>query len=286
VRGFLLPLALLALAGSALTATDAPPRGEVMLTAVGRSLGGLRVLLEDVLFLRAESLRADGRVEAVSSLYESVRALDPDDVHAIDFLASVYAFDLLPDAPDAEARFGWWRAARALLRQGLARRPGDPLLLISESDLLLRVGTDDPPLQALIAREVPDPEVEGLVLLMQAARASAYVGRRGRSHLMALSLAIPVVAAHRLDADPATAERLLAMGDELLRIRRPALEALVVPWEEGGELRMDVALEAGLQAVRAWRDHPDPAARKALLATLRAKVPGLPVADVLERGAR
>lgn len=254
--------AALAIAGLVLLAlavgwTSARPEVDAgLLTALGRSMGGLRVLLVDVLFLRAERLRREGRVEEVPALYEAVRDLDPGNTVAVDHLAAVYAYDLLAEAPDLEARTFWWRRAWDLVESALEDHPDDASLFMRASDLLLEVTADDPGLEAWVASQVDDPRRLGLERLLAAARLTPSLPRRGRTHLMRLALIVPLEAGLRL-LDGREAAPILALGDEALAARSQALAMVHPPVGEknaatgaGREVPLDEVLRQGLRAVR------------------------------------
>jgi hypothetical protein len=244
---------LTALALSLLLASPPPANEDAgALEAVGRSLGGLRVLVTDVLFLRAERLREEGRVEEVPSLYETVLDLDPDHADAADFLAAVVGFDLVADAPDAASRRQRWERAWDLLTRARARHPHDPALEVRAADLLLEVPSHHADLASFVEERVGDRKLEGLRLLLDAARETPTLARRGRYHLLVLSEVIPALALDRLARDEA--EPLLAMGDELLALRGDVLaEMSWLGTTEDGEplaVPLDHVLRLGLGAVR------------------------------------
>src|SRR5204863_3640373 len=65
-------VAVAALCAAAALAAASPPAP----SSAGASLGGARVVLVDALFLRAEALRKEGRVDDVPAIYR--RILEPD----------------------------------------------------------------------------------------------------------------------------------------------------------------------------------------------------------------
>jgi hypothetical protein len=271
-----------------------PPRAEAgLLGALGRSLGGARVALLDVLFLRAEALRARGEVEEVPGLYRAVLELDPGNVQAIGFLADVYAFDLLPEAPDATARLAWWRRAWETVEAALADHPHDPTLLLRSSDLLFLAPALHPELLDGIERIVPDADLVNARRLAEAARLRADLPRRGRTHLVRLALALPMAAAVRLRDGREGVAEILALGGGVLDLRRADLaEVLAPPLEDGREDprgTLDRVLAAGLDAVGAVRERllagDRSGAREAADALERA-VPGDALAGVLRAAAR
>ncbi|MHC5009566.1 MAG: hypothetical protein ACYTG6_01305 [Planctomycetota bacterium] len=286
---FLLPAAL-CLAAALWLAPPAPSADAGALSAVGRSLGGARVALVDLLFLRAESLRRDGRVEEVPALYEAVLELDPENTAAVDFLAATYAYDLLPHGPDVEARYGWWQEAWRLVERGLERAPDDAALLLRSSDLLLDVLARHPGVEARARIDHGEVDRLGLERLMAAARITESLPRRGRLHLTRLAFGVPLAAAVRLPEDDAGVSSILAMGRELLALRRDALADMRytlegdAPGEEG--IALDAFFARSLDVVGAVRDAlraGDRGAARDALRAFRRDVPDTALAGVLEQ---
>jgi hypothetical protein len=278
---------LLALA-VALAPTPRAREGGGALGALGASMGGFRVAFVDLLFLRAERLLREGRVEEVPPLYEAIRELDPENAAAADHLAAVYAYDLLGEAPDTVGRLYWWVRAWDLVQEALEIHPEDASLLMRSSDLLLEIAPRDPDLEALVALRVPDPRRRGFERLLASARVAATLPRRGRIHLLRLAVLLPVEAALRLEAGE-DVEPILALGEEALGLRRPTLAEMRLPDPEGavgpGEA-LDVMLEAGMEVVRtvgrALAAGDEAGAREAL-GRYQARVPGTEVGTVLAR---
>nr|MDJ0976804.1 hypothetical protein [Planctomycetota bacterium] len=157
----LLLLAVLCLVTSVVMA-PAPTRADVSLTtAVGRSMGGLRVLVVDILFIRAQALvnagRADDLAEA-QQLYETILLLDPANDTAHAFLVDMLVLQMLPLGTTPEARFGWWQEGFDLAQRGLELNPASALLHHRIAELLMDVGTSETAyIQELL------PEVDALV---------------------------------------------------------------------------------------------------------------------------
>ena len=285
-RGVAILVGLLLLA-LAVVGTPVPATGGsvTLLQAVGRSLGGLRVMASDVLFLRAEKLREEGRLEEVPALYEAVMDLEPDNPAAPEFLAATQGFDMVADAPDAASRFRRWEDAWDLLERARSLHPDDPSLRLAAADLLLQVPKHHADLRAPIEARVGDRYRLALDLLLEAAEAAPVLPRRGRHHLGLLSEIVPVLAYKRLAegrADP-----ILALGDRLLEIRRDALARMT--WSgshDQGETLVqvprDVYLRLGLEAVRDLERGGD-AALPEVRARLDAKTPGSPLALALDQ---
>lgn len=280
-------LALVALA-ALLAPEPASPGGGGALRAMGSSMGGFRIAFVDLLFLRAERLLREGRVEEVPPLYQAIRELDPENAAAADHLAAVYAYDLQGEAPDTAGRLYWWLQAWELVEEALEIHPRDASLLMRSSDLLLEIAPRDPDLEALVGLRVPDPRFVGFERLVAAAREEATLPRRGRIHLLRLTVLLPIEAARRL-ADGEEYEPLLTLGEEVLALRRQTLGEMRVPDPvdaPGTREPLDGMLEAGIQVVRdvgeALRDG-DRERAEARLQGYRARIPGTEVATVLER---
>lgn len=264
----------LALAGAAALAgavllDDPPPaagaRGSgdgSALEALGRSLGGWRVLVVDVLFLRGEALRKQGRTEELPAIYESILELDPDNEAAADALAGECADNLLATAPTVETRFAWWREASDLTFRALRAHPDSPRLSFRVADLLLRVPEARPELEASIDRHAGGPaarEAQGVAALLAAARSTEHLPKVGRLHLLRLARAAPLLAMKALlrGDPPEHAARLLAAGEELLRLHPAAVAAiqeevlLDQPGAEPERVPLARVLRAALDAVAA-----------------------------------
>ncbi len=276
---------LLLVLGALALPTGAGGRGS-LLSELGRSLGGAGVLVVDGLFLRADALRAQGRPEEVPALYRAALELDPHNPVAADFLVSVLAVDLVNDAPDTPERLAWWTEAWALLQRARSKHPDDPSLAMRTADLLLDVPLRHADLLPGVIAAVGDPRVGGLDALLEAARSTPTLPRRGRQHLEWLAFVLPVVAAEQ---GPGTRrDEILARGDDLLTERRETL-AQVRALREGaaGEIEatsMARILARGIEAVRALdraEIEGDAAAAAAVLADLASDLPELPLLEAL-----
>lgn len=276
----LLGLAVPALVGSVVLApapADLPGRP---LTALGRSLGGARVLALDALFLRAESLRLRGRAEELPALYQALVDLDPDNVAALDALAGELAENQLATAPGREAQAGWWQQAWELVRHGLALHPESPTLAFRAADLLLRVPEQRPALRAAIdaaAGGIAAREERGLAFLVLACRATSDLPRSGRMHLVRLARAAPLLTVRALARGEPTdvAARRLAAGQDLLARRGEILEQIDEARAGSGEAMqaaqvvplahvLGLALEALRAALLVAAGDPAAPAREAL----------------------
>jgi hypothetical protein len=268
-RALLLLGAGAALAGAALL-REPPAAGASGLAALGRSLGGWRVLAVDALYLRAEALRARGRGEEVPPIYRAIVALDPGNEAATDALAAMTAAQIR-DGSDRGAAAGeleaWWDEAWQMTRDALAERPTSASLAYRAGDLLLEVPRAAPGLAATLDARwggALERAAHGLAYLVGAARLDDHLRRTGRSHLVLLARAAPREAATAL-ARGATDEQaltLLAAGEELAALHPAALadvEVLGAAPPGGGE-SPDVPLAEHLagnarlvRAALAWR---------------------------------
>jgi hypothetical protein len=222
------------LGGALGTHPPASAAGGSPLEALGRSLGGWRILAVDVLFLRGEGLRKQGRTEELPAIYQSLLELDPGNEAVADMLAGEYVDNLLPTAPTPEARFAWWREAWDVTLRALRAHPDSARLAFKASDLLLRVPDARPELAGLIdpvaggaggAGGEAEREARGLAFLLAAARRTEHLPKVGRLHLLRLARSAPLLAARALlrGNPPDHAALLLSAGDELLRLHPAAL---------------------------------------------------------------
>jgi hypothetical protein len=260
--------------------------------ALGRSMGGARVVLVDALFLRAEALRRRGRLEDLPTLYGTVLDLDPGNEAAFDHLASVYAFDLPVEAARPEDRAAWWREGWDAVEKGLEIHPRSLRLLLRSAELLRRADED-----AALADAVPaglgDPAVAALERIRTAAEISDEVPGLGRYHLLLGATMAPEVAARRLVAAPRESERALAVGDALLALRREALADALLPStvlsdEPGREVDLATLLDVGLRTVREVaraRAAGDREAARVAAQALANRFPGWPTTETLLRAA-
>ncbi|MFO0932151.1 MAG: hypothetical protein U1E39_05525 [Planctomycetota bacterium] len=241
-----LSLAAAAFGGAVALAALVPPPP----TDAAAALGGARPLVVGSLFLRAEALRAQGRLDEVPALYRRILELDPTSSSAVDHLAGILAYDLRTTAPTPAGRVGWWREADTLVADALARTPDDPLLLTRRADLLLLVPTLDAAVADALVASGRDRDLEALRALRRAAALSAGIPRLGRLHLELVARHAPRVAAERLaDGRAPDVLEALAVGDEVLRTRRDALADLSLD-DAPDAPPAAVALEAGLRLVR------------------------------------
>jgi hypothetical protein len=214
--GVLLAVGAACLAGAAALGALSPPREGAERPA---AFGAARVLAVDALFLRADALRSQGRLEEVPGLYRRILDLDPANEGAVDYLADVLARDLRTLAPTAEGRVRWWRAAWDLLADALAKRPGSARLEFRAADLLLLVAAQDAAVSSALAAEGRDRETEGLARLLASIRRAGTLPRWGYLHLDVFVHVAPEIAARRLASGGAGLEDARAAHDAVERTR-------------------------------------------------------------------
>lgn len=282
-RRLLVVAAAACLGIAALLAPPAVDRGDGVAAAIGRSMGGVRVMVIDGLFLRAEAERKAGRVEEAAALYESVLELDPANEAAVMFLSNVYVDELMPQVPDVEGRFQWWREARALTLRALGRHPDSAALQAHACQLILAAPRVDQALVGLLEAELERPRLVALRHLRAAVRGAETLPRQGRSHLTTMTVLAPLVAAEGLrDRRAGELAEGLAAGREALRLRGDVLRTM-----RSADLEVDLRrlLELGLEAVEAVRDvrlrGADPRRAVGLVLAYREALPDSGLPDVL-----
>jgi tetratricopeptide (TPR) repeat protein len=227
-----------------------PAQSEGVVAAIGRSMGGSRVMLIDALFLRAEAQRKAGRVDEAAALYRAVLDLDPANEPATIFLVNVYVDELIPLIPDEEQRFLWWQRARALLDTALLRRPDSASLPARAAGLVLDARQLGGLLETRPETERRRLAKEALVHLRRAVALAPTLPRLGRVHLVQVALFAPEQAADALrHGDDDLLALALEVGEEALRLRGPLLSELRL--DEAGPTSLADLLRRGLAAVRA-----------------------------------
>ncbi|MDF1703031.1 MAG: tetratricopeptide repeat protein [Planctomycetota bacterium] len=265
---------------------EPPARGEkTTLGAVGESMGGMRVVVIDGLFFRAEALRRRGRLEDAAGLYHAILELDPANEAATIFLADLFVDGMLPGAVEAEARFLWWREARGVLTDALARSPTSAPLHDRAASLITRLPLANPDLEPRLARELGNWRLAALRHLAIAVEQTGTLARRGRGHVVHASLLAPDVAARALRADDeATYTEALRLGRRLQVVRAGVLEQVLMEADRPESLGalLAASLDA-LEAVAAVPGQPDaPGAAEAAGAAV-ARVEGLQTNLLLTR---
>lgn len=274
-RALLLVAGLLCLALAVLLRPA--PAAEDATAALGRSMGGVRVMVIDGLFLRAESRRRAGRVEEAAALYRTVLELDPANEAAAAFLAATYVQGLMPQIPDVEERVAWWQEARALLAGALARNPSSAALHARMANLILDSPLAGTQFAGLIAKDLGNPRMVALRHLARAMRLAETLPRLGRGHLVRLALLAPDVAGRALILDDrALQEEAVAIGREALALRGAVLAQ--IPLQDDPSVHLAAILSAGLEAVdavvEARAGDRSKASAEAAIAAYEALLPG------------
>lgn len=249
-RGVLLAGGLVLLGVAALLRTPPADHERGTLEAVGASMGGMRVVVIDGLFVRAESLRRLGRLDDAAGLYHAILELDPGNQAATIFLADLFVDGMLPGAVDAASRFQWWREARGVLTDALARTPDAPALHDRAASLIVRLPMSQADLETRLVAELGNWRMVALRHLAVAFEATDVLPRRGRGHVRHAALLAPDVAARALHAgDTATFTEALALGRRLQAVRADALGLLTIDTERSEPLGF--LLAASLDALEA-----------------------------------
>jgi len=222
-------------------------------TGEGAALGGLRTMLVDAWFLRAEALRRAGRVDELPALYRRILEADPDSESAIDYLVDVEANDLRTLAPTPRARVAWWDEADALLTRALSKRPGSARLSYRAAQLRLGPASLDDAVVAEWKRRGTDVRLDAFRFLADAVEGTPSLGRAGRVHLDLFASFAPVLAAECLVAKRPVLDEVLARSRRLLRLRVADLSDFTFDAREGAPTAAEV-LFGGLGLVETMRD--------------------------------
>jgi hypothetical protein len=228
-RRVALGVVALALSAAATAVAPEPPSGGGLLRALGQSLGGFRVLVVDVLFLRAEALRREGRIDEVPALHRAVLELDPGNEAAFEHLASVHALDLRFTVPEPEQRRLWWLEGWDAIERGLAAHPRSSRLLGHGAILLFSAAREPEMARGLPPPPGPALEAAAIDHLARAVRLGDPAEPRHAGHVWFLAAMAPQWAAGRLVTDPASSASLLALGEEVLARERDLLDRMRLP---------------------------------------------------------
>ena len=241
-------------------------------------MGGLRVLLIDALFLRAQALQSqsqeDGNLEEAASLYRTILELDPENDAAAAYLVDVYVFGLLPIATTPEGRFAWWNEGWDLAHRALELRPDSPLLHLKVAQILLDLPYQHPDLVQRVDALVPNREATAMVHLLRSAELTDNLPTAGYRHLMRLAVVAPSVA---LDAARAGEDGLhaqaMAAGRRLLELRGDILATIEWAVVRDGaivdRIPLRTVLTAALATVPTMRDAAAAGDRAAMQAAVR-----------------
>ncbi len=283
-RGGLGLCAAACLALAVVLAPDPPPAGRGLLGSIGASMGGLRVMVINALFLRAEAQKKAGRIDDAAALYETVLELDPANEAGTIYLVNTIVDELMPQAPTLDERFGWWQRAYDLLVRALERRPRSGPLRTRAGTLLLDAGYVDPAIRDRLADAVGLPRLVALRHLRVAMQQTETLPRQGRGHLLRIALQVPLVAADMLADDaPDPYREVMAIGAETVDRRGDVLAEMRIDETTTVDLRQ--VLEARMQAVAAvaavLRGSGDRAGAERRIAGFRALVPDEALTDRL-----
>ena len=240
-------LSLGAAAGLASVGPRDSSRGEAA------SLGGLRTVLVDTWFLRAEALRREGRIDELPAIYRRILEADPDSETAIDYLADVEANDLRQLARAPAARIAWWDEGDAFLTRALEKRPGSARLLYRKAQIRLAPPAQDADLAAELKRRGIDVRLEAFRFLADSVERTASLGRAGRVHLVAFAELTPGLAAERYAKAGPGLDEILFRGEQLLRVRMAEFADFELDTGKGALSAWD-HLFGGLGIVRAVRE--------------------------------
>lgn len=244
--------AALCLSLSVVLAPEPPPEGRGLLGSIGASMGGLRVMVIDALFLRAEAQKKAGRIDDAAALYETVLELDPENEFGTIYLVNTIVDELMPQAPTVEARFSWWKHARELLMRALERRPASGPLNARAGTLILDAAYADEAFRPLLEEELGLPRLVALRNLRVAMHAAGTLPRQGRGHLLRIALITPLIAAKALaDESPEVYAEAVATAEETIRRRGAVLAQMRI--DERGDGDLLLVLTRGMQAVEAVR---------------------------------
>jgi hypothetical protein len=249
-------------------ASDAAGGG---LAAFARSLGGLRVVVIDAVFLQAEAARHAGRSDDAADLYELVLALDPDDDAAGSYVAEA-RYDAVRQVPDVASRLAAFLALQDDLAATIARRTRKAQLLEVSARLLLQPLMSDPALAEALLVRYPRPRLEALRRLGAAALETGRLPHAALDliHLRQVAyLAVEVAAEAHLEGDAALRDEVVDLGERVLALRRDLMAGQLEVLDpagaaagSGGAVALDELLGEGLACVRALRDGSPEAARR------------------------
>ena len=219
----LLLLGVAALAASVVATPEAKQRKETLTSAVSRSLGGLRVFIVDVMFLRAEQARAEGDIAEAARLYEALLQMQPDNAPAAAHLVDI-EFDNLGYVLDADERFEGWKRLRRRVAQLIELQPSSALLRYRDAQLVLKVlRGKDAALKARVA-QLPEPRFQALMATAEACGLAETIRGLGSHHLDTFAFLATEVAADGLARDrEAVWGRAVDLGRAILDLRREML---------------------------------------------------------------
>ena len=247
-----------------------------VLSAFGRSMGGLRVLVENALYLRAERLRREGRPYDAVALYQTLVELDPASDAATTHLVDVQAGVMLEDVPSSDGRFQLWRDVLSRVEDAIRRHPTSARLEWRAAELLLSHYLVDDELNRRIDAAYPRRDDLAFDHLRRAVMLADELPRRGRLPLHQYVCHAPVVAMRALKRDDNRrfnevlasmkhVHTLRAEGlGELLWGRGPPDADLPIGWDDEDLIPMRDVLAASITALDALKRGPLEPARAAV----------------------
>lgn len=279
-QGRLVLLAFLALLGSVALTPVRSTRAETLISAVSQSLGGMRVFIVDVLFLRAEQARALGDLDDARNLYQTLLQMQPRNAPALAHLVNI-EFDLLGYTVDDDERFERWRALRGRLGDAISLEPGSARLRYRDAQLILDVlRNNDRELAARITAHLGEPRYVALGRLAEAAILADMISRLGSNHIDTFAfLAVEVAAEALVRREPALRDATVKMGRvvlaaraEVLNLLRHAKIAGADPQDPDAWVSLHDLLAWGLDTVEAVAAAPSLAAAEAAVDSFVARV--------------
>lgn len=272
-RTRLLLLALLALLGSLLLTPARQTGAGSLKSAFSQSLGGMRVFIVDVLFLRAEQARALGDLDAARDLYGTLLQMQPGNAAATAHLINI-EFELLRYVVDDGERFEQWRTLRRSLAEAIDLSPSSARLRYRDAQLILDVlRHEDHALAARITEHLGEPRFVALSRLAEASMLSDVIQGVGSNHVdtfafLAVELAADALARGRTDLMRLAVDlgrAVLAEQQAMLGRMRHSKVAGADPTDLAAWVWLDKLLEWGLDTVEAVAADPaSPAARAAV----------------------
>lgn len=219
----MLVLAFVAFVGSVLCAPGRASRAESLMSALSQSLGGMRVLLVDIMILKAEQAQRRGDLEDAAMLYRTLLEMQPDNAPALAHLVDI-EYDALRYVLDPEERFRAWRDLRRRLGDMIALRPASARLRHRDAMLILDPLLKNDELADRIRAALPEPDLQALRRLGEAAMLREVLPRRGTIHIELLATKTIEVAADALRRDATEVwQEALHIGRLVLELRSEVL---------------------------------------------------------------
>ena len=231
-------LGVLALS-AALACTPAPAaESESLVSAFSQSLGGLRVFVVDLLFLRAERARTVGDMDRARGLYKTLLQMQPDNPPATAHLIDI-EFDMLGYIVDEDERLAQWVALRRQLAQAMRLRPASARLRYRDAQLILdALRRNDTALKGRLTEVLGEPRALALRRLTEAASLADSIPRLASVHLATFCLQCVEVAADALARGRTQLlKQAIAWGRTIYDLRADTLQVMRRAKEVDGDLR-------------------------------------------------